>query len=93
MFRSIESSVDKRKNELEAKGVAFGELDEIVQMFLKQVFSDVAGRVAVYVSKEKNTVTIQTTNKVIAQEIVFQSAKLYGMLKEKLINCDQIVVR
>lgn len=93
MFRSIGGQVKKREGELQQSAQKNTHIDAIVRQFLFQTFGEAAQRLAISVSLEKNTLIVQTNNKIIAQEIVFQSRELYRILREQNLRFERIVIR
>ena len=93
MFRTIGSSVAKRRAALEQGVVRQQNLDQIIQEFIQTTFGERARHLEVSATLEGGNLFIQTQNKTAANEIIFHSGPLYKFLKTRGIAYLRVVIR
>jgi hypothetical protein len=95
VFRSISSSLDRKKNKLEEKKSATAVADEVVSEFIQDIFG--GPRPAIYFKTEYDSVscllTITTKSKTLASELLLRSGEMKSVLKQKRVSVKLITVR
>ncbi|MBI2068690.1 MAG: hypothetical protein HYT67_01110 [Candidatus Yanofskybacteria bacterium] len=92
MFRGIGGAIEKKVKGFAKNNEASDKLNRAFARFLAGYFPE--GRNSGFkVDFLNNKVTIQTSNKTVANELILRIRDLTTVLKEENLNFDQIIIR
>lgn len=95
MLKSTSNIFEKRKKTIKVSLEKSSQIKESVSDFLKSKFGDSLKGLSlglIYNSKD-NSLTINTENKIIANELTLQLAGMSEFLKSKEIKLNRILIR
>ncbi|OGN16276.1 MAG: hypothetical protein A3C88_00610 [Candidatus Yanofskybacteria bacterium RIFCSPHIGHO2_02_FULL_50_12] len=93
MFRRIGATVAKRQQALTKQQQTHNELNNAIGEAMRCVFGPVFDRILFSATLKNGTLIIQTNEKIVAQELIFHSAELYRVLRERNIKYRQVIIR
>ncbi|MEX2090955.1 MAG: hypothetical protein WD989_02410 [Candidatus Paceibacterota bacterium] len=92
MFRSISDKIEKLKKNLSKFETENNSLNHAFSRFLNESFPE-GKNLSFEVSIFNKIITIKTSSKIVANELIFKVSDLSRIFKEEKINSEQIVIR
>lgn len=91
-FRSVGRTIEKKVRELTKGNENNNKLNRAFARFMAECFPEGRG-LNFKISVLNGRITIQTSNKTVANELILKMADLARVFREENINSDQIIIR
>ena len=91
-FRSLGRTIEKRVRDLTKGNESNNKLNRAFARFLAECFPE-GGGLNFEINVSNSRITIQTTNKTVANELILKMSDLARVFREENINSDQIIIR
>ncbi len=93
MFKSIQNTLSRRQQLVGQQGNVADITQQAVLEFLQQSYSDTSARISVRYQEADKVLTIVTSNKTLAGELLLHAPELQSYLISRNIRVERIIVR